>query len=156
MVPMADCFCLDAHVACLHKDHHLLTPLTFHYCPEKMSSFVTVTTLFLCWKERGRSFTPQAKTSYIQRLPRPPGNSSFLHTSHWFQGPWFWDRLIFQGCSCSHLFTKAEAVINPGLCAAVAAAGFSRIPVIDRDQMNPKKQLLGKLEQPNTFQNLKC
>jgi len=34
----------------------------------------------------------------------------------------------------------AHAVINPGLCAAVAAAGFSRIPVIDRDQMNPKKQ----------------
>jgi len=34
-------------------------------------------------------------------------------------------------------------VINPGLCAAVAAAGFSRIPVIDRDQMNPKKQFLG-------------
>lgn len=39
--------------------------------------------------------------------------------------------------SCLH-----KAVINPGLCAAVAAAGFSRIPVIDRDQMNPKKQLL--------------
>eukprot|EP00439_Symbiodinium_sp_Y106_P050301 s3817_g6.t1 len=34
----------------------------------------------------------------------------------------------------------ANAVINPGLCAAVAAAGFSRVPVIDRDPLNPKKQ----------------
>ncbi|CAJ1402202.1 unnamed protein product [Effrenium voratum] len=34
----------------------------------------------------------------------------------------------------------ACAVINPGLCAAVAAAGFSRIPVIDRDPLSPKRQ----------------
>ncbi|CAK9050866.1 unnamed protein product [Durusdinium trenchii] len=34
----------------------------------------------------------------------------------------------------------AHAVINPGLCAAVAAAGLSRIPVIDRDPLNPKRQ----------------
>eukprot|EP00931_Biecheleriopsis_adriatica_P070784 TRINITY_DN44594_c0_g1_i1.p1 TRINITY_DN44594_c0_g1~~TRINITY_DN44594_c0_g1_i1.p1 ORF type:complete len:589 (-),score=140.40 TRINITY_DN44594_c0_g1_i1:71-1837(-) len=34
----------------------------------------------------------------------------------------------------------AHAVINPGLCAAVAAAGYSRIPVIDRNRANHKKQ----------------
>ncbi|CAK8992920.1 unnamed protein product [Durusdinium trenchii] len=34
----------------------------------------------------------------------------------------------------------SHAVINPGLCSAVASAGYSRIPVIDRDPLNPKKQ----------------
>ncbi|CAJ1348277.1 unnamed protein product [Effrenium voratum] len=34
----------------------------------------------------------------------------------------------------------AQAVINPGLIAAVAKAGYSRIPVIDRDLLSPKKQ----------------
>jgi len=34
----------------------------------------------------------------------------------------------------------AGAIINQGLCAAVAAAGFSRIPVLDRDPKNPKGQ----------------
>mmetsp|Transcript_70409 Transcript_70409/g.139693 ORF Transcript_70409/g.139693 Transcript_70409/m.139693 type:complete len:574 (+) Transcript_70409:118-1839(+) len=34
----------------------------------------------------------------------------------------------------------AGAIINPGLCATVAAMGFSRIPVIDRDPRNPRRQ----------------
>jgi len=34
----------------------------------------------------------------------------------------------------------AGAIINQGLCAAVAAAGYSRIPVLDRDPKSPKRQ----------------
>lgn len=37
-----------------------------------------------------------------------------------------------------------HAVVNAGLFAAVAAAGFSRIPLVDRDPSNPKKQRLGR------------
>ena len=35
----------------------------------------------------------------------------------------------------------AQAMINPGLLAAVAGAGYSRVPVVDWDNVSPKRQL---------------